>query len=130
MTASVVFDIPTMIRPIESRDISFVWETTLKVRKPYEVPWTTWRDDNGPRVLRDLNAEGSRVSVLESDAVLIGFAWWIGAVLTMLYVKRDLRGFGYGLALLGELRGCIHVHRPNGCWRKWTQRRNIRWREA
>jgi len=136
VTAAPV-DVPTLIRPIESRDLAFVWETSLKVRKPYGVPWTTWRDEQGPRALKDLNAPHTSIRVMESDGVLVGFAHGVGAVLLMLYVKRDLRGFGYGLQLLGldpyamNPDGVqVYVHRPNACWRRWCLAKNLRWREV
>lgn len=130
MTAALA-DIPMRVRPWEVEEVDFVWETSLKVRKPHSTPWREWEASQGEKLLAQLNALDSRVSVLDAfDGLVVGFAHWLGPVLQMLYVKRDLRGFGYGLQLLGVRPEVVLVHRPNTCWRRWTYLKGIRWKEA
>jgi hypothetical protein len=121
--------IPTVVRTMGADDFSFVWETSLKVRKPHGTQWRDWVKLHGDELFDSLNAPGSMVAVMESGDVLIGFVHFVGDVLKMIYIKRDLRGFGYGSELLGG-RKAVRVWRPNRCFRIWAQVQNIRWREV
>lgn len=130
MTAAVA-DPPVFLRAMEASDLAFVLETSMKVRKPHGVAWVDWRDDTADATRAALlTAPGVTVAVLEADGIIVGFSHWIGGVLRMLYVKRDLRGFGYGMQLLGANAGAVlTVHRPNPCWRRWAHVRALQWRE-
>lgn len=121
---------PVFLRAMEAGDVSFVLETSMKVRKPHGVAWVDWRDDTEVATRAGLHAPLSRVSVLEWNGIIVGFSHWVGGVLRMLYVKRDLRGSGYGVQLLGvNAHAVLDVHRPNPCWRRWAHVRALRWRE-
>lgn len=136
-------------------DLQFVWETTLKVRKPHGVSWRDWRGLHGAKLLDELVSDNGRITVCDGgNGVIVGYAWRTldgsfsivtdaagepvrqaepqHPVLRMLYVKRDLRGNGIGLQLLhaaGVVRdgSPIEVYRPNPCWRRWADHHRINW---
>lgn len=120
----------TSIRAMHPNDVGFVWETSMKVRQPRDLPWSVWLEEAGAAFREALGREGTTIHVLGFDDVIVGFSWWQGAVLRMVYVKRDLRGFGYGLQLVREHEaGQVAVHKPNWCWRRWALRAGVPWRE-
>jgi hypothetical protein len=115
---------------MEQADYGFVWETSLKVRLPHGESWRDWRQEQGERVRADLDAPASRVVVMDGGDVIVGFAHFMGGVLRMIYVKRDLRGFGYGMDLLRDaLNAPLYVYKPNPCFRRWTHTKGLAWRE-
>lgn len=124
------------VRPATFDELShFVYETALKVRRPRGVPWSEWETSVGNRMTEVLAAPASRVNVGEWRHALVGFAHFLDDVLHMLYVKRELRGLGYGLELLqldalGMNGGVLKVHAPNVVWRRWAYKKNVRWIEA
>lgn len=130
MSTAIADERPT-IRAAGPDDFAFVWETSLKVRKPHGVTWRDWSAALGDVMARELNAPGSSVRIMDGGGVIVGFAHDLGGVLQMLYVKRDLRGFGFGVELVAPLTvdGAVAVHRPNACWRKWSALKALRWVE-
>lgn len=129
MTAALA-PIPTTLRAMGPDDFAFCWETSLKVRKPYAVPWGAWVAAVGDRQRALLEMPGADVRVLEAEGVIVGFAHLVGEVLHMLYVKRDLRGLGFGLQLVGSHSVPILVASPNACWRRWAYGSGLRWKVA
>lgn len=120
-----------VVRPLKDSDIPFVWETSLKVRKPHGTMWADHLREHGDNALALLQARISTTNVMEADGVLIGFAHRVRDIVRMVYVKRELRGFGYGLELLAPAPAeRVNVWRPNPCWRRWAYARNIPWQEA
>jgi len=66
--------------------------------------------------------------------LLLGFATDHYDALAMIYVKRELRGNGIGLALLGGLGwgndlpgGVLRVVRPTASFRRWADYHRIPW---
>lgn len=128
MTAAVA-DLPALVvRPAtpDERD-RFCLETAMKVRQPRGATWTEWNHAARETMAREMR-EGT-VRIGELDGVLVGFSQWHGGALHMLYVKRDLRGFGFGLDVLLPC-GVPQVHRPNACFRRWARDKKLTWTEA
>lgn len=122
--------IPHRIRPMEPADLNFVLETTLKVRQPRGLSWREW--EGLRRESTKALIAGGAVLVADADGVLLGFALTSFQTLHMLYVKRDFRGDGLGLALLGGLRWAppLLVEHPTASWRAWTRARGIEWTQV
>jgi len=122
------------VRPMVAGDRRFVRETTLKVRQPRSgVTWAAWEAEHGPDVDRQL-AEGRTVVADAGGGLLLGFATDALEALSMIYVKRDLRGNGIGLALLAGLGwgndlpcSGLRVTRPTASFRKWADLHRIPW---
>lgn len=130
-----------VIRPLDVAipyEKSLVIESTVKVRRP-DRSWPNTGLSPSQRQHRDymeafvdvqdtLVADYVRPGREPGTSVVLGFITYgpaYGAV-TMLYVKRDFRGFGIGARLLGGtgVPGDPRVLRaegwqPNECWRRW-----------
>lgn len=111
------------IRPATAEDLPFVIETAAKVRWPKGTTFHAWSAAYRTSYHK-LVADGGRVLVAEADGVILGFAI-VDAHdrLEMVYVKRDFRGAGIGLQLLGEagLRPPFHLIRPTPSVRRWLK---------
>lgn len=119
-----------LVRPAtdDERD-RFCLETSMKVRQPRGATWTEWNHAARETMAREMR-EG-RVVVGVEDDVIVGFAYYSRYVLRMVYVKRDLRGFGYGLELLGaNAGGMLYPLRPNACFRRWARAKKLIWTEV
>jgi GNAT superfamily N-acetyltransferase len=118
------------IRPAQPEDHRFIIETTAKVRQPRDLSWTEWKTTGEMRARADLEYGGCFVA--EADGVIVGFVLFarIWAALEMLYVKREFRGLGLGMALLnpGDVKVLITTATPS--WRQWTRLHRIRWEEV
>jgi GNAT superfamily N-acetyltransferase len=116
------------IRPSTEDDRRFIVETTAKVRLPHDVPWTDWKRGGLQDAHSTFQTGVSRVA--EAEGVLVGFALYDEAnALSMLYVKREFRGVGIGLSLLGPLPDILQVTKATPSWRQWCRTRGIRWAE-
>lgn len=118
------------IRPAHAAELRFIRETTLKVLWPRrETSWHRWERDAGPEV--DTLLAVKPPLVLADGDLVVGFVVTAGAALYMLYVKRSLRGFGFGAALLerAELAGDpVAVWNVTDSWKAWARGRGMRWR--
>lgn len=110
-----------MIRPAAPDELGFIRETCCKVRRPRGESWSAWEAQHGPLVDRWLR-EGKALVWCDETApdLVLGFLLATGDVLRMLYVKRDFRGEGIGLELLGALSGKPRIYHPNAVWKQWT----------
>lgn len=152
MSAAAADDIPRTIRPATADDGPFVWETTLKVHQPRSrmadgtsrpaVCWADWVNLRGAETMQMLR--DSRVLVMESGNILLGFVVVSQGVVRMLYVKRDFRGNGFGLELLSADGPAIdharadarfphleprplYAARPTPSWKRWARLHGIQW---
>jgi GNAT superfamily N-acetyltransferase len=116
---------------------SFVVEATVKSRWPDR----TWphaglsprQKEHRPDVERDVqrgrNVVADYVAPTQEagTSTLLGFVSWIGEAVSMVYVKRDFRGYGLGALLLGGagvkgdqvVKGALPL-RANRCWQRWV----------
>lgn len=113
-------------RRAQDADLSFVVETTAKVRWPKGTLFRDWRPSVEHEVRRHHAAGG--VVVADASGVLLGFVItrYDGAV-TMLYVKRDFRGADIGRQLLifaGVTRPVRAVD-PTPSFRAWARHHQI-----
>ena len=115
-----------VVRRALSGDERFIVETTAKVRQPRGLAWRTWEQTARPEALRRL-ADGA-AWVAEADGVLLGFILLEGDRVEMLFVKKDLRGLGIGLALLEHAPRPLRARWPTASWRMWCAKRRIDWK--
>lgn len=89
----------------------------------HTVTWDAWMREHGPLVDGWLRTGDVYVWFDETapDIVLGFLVVTDGDLVRMLYVKRDFRGEGIGLELLGALPGKPRVWHPNGTWRRWVE---------
>jgi len=111
-----------VIRPAAQDELGFIRETSCKVRKPRERSWASWEAQHGPQVDRWLReGEATVYAAEEAPEIVLGFLLVTdGDVVRMIYVKRDFRGEGIGLELLGQLKMPPRPWQPNGVWRQWV----------
>lgn len=131
-----------VVRPMDVAipyEKSFIIESTVKVRHPDR----TWPNSGLSPMQREhrghteqfidkqrtLVATFVRPTQAPLTSVVLGFVTYAtdDDVVTMLYVKRDFRGYGIGAKLLGGtgVAGDIKViqaepWRPNECWARWV----------
>lgn len=128
MTAAAPEPFRYNIRRAVADDARFIVETTAKVRQPREQGWREWERD-GRRNAEDDLRDGS-THVIEADGVLLGFVTMLAGALRMVYVKREFRGNGFGVALLtaaGALDDFprVRVIDPTSSFRAWSKRRGF-----
>lgn len=110
-----------MIRPATAAELPFIRETCCKVRQPRGSQWSSWLASHGPTVDGWL-AEGKAAVYVEDEEpdIVLGFMVTTGDLVRMLYVKRDFRGHGIGLALVGSLPKKPTPWLPNAVWHRWV----------
>lgn len=122
-------EIPRTIRAATPADRSFIVETSTKVRWPQRsgVSWREWQAAYGPAARSAF--EHGQTLVMEAAGVLLGFVVVVDDAVFMLYVKRELRGEGFGRELLTAAGAPVEAIAPTPCWKKWAQYHGIRWQE-
>lgn len=115
------------VRPFEGRDAGFVLETACKIRWPKGTTFREWFAAYVPQVTRWVR-EGTCLVVDAGDGVtVLGYLIESGGVLRSLYVKRDFRGHGFGLDLLGAttLTRPLRVQDPTPSFNAWARHHKL-----
>jgi len=112
-------------------------ETCCRVRQPRAekgdvIPWAAWEPMYAPAV--EAATDGGLVLVADLSGVAVGFVVVSGGGrLFMLYVKREYRGNGYGLALLRAAMPLSLAARQipvtadmlTPAWRRWCRDKGL-----